>query len=99
MGGISDGNYDNGLNFGLVDIDWDAAGGPTVTIQGVGVDGQAFYQHTIAHHELVPSRLNDTEERAYRTDCAYERVYTNAGSVKVHAFELAVLSFAFIAVR
>ena len=65
-----------------MDIDWDAAGGPSVTIQGVGVDGQAFYQHTIAHHELVPSRLNDTEERAYRTDCAYERVYTNAGSVK-----------------
>ena len=42
------------LNFGLVEIDWEAAGGPVITLSGVGLDGARAFEHRVALGDLQP---------------------------------------------
>jgi hypothetical protein len=43
------------LNFGLVEIDWEATSSPLITMKAVAVDGGAAFEHAIADEELRPS--------------------------------------------
>jgi alkaline phosphatase D len=40
------------LNFGLVEIDWEAGGGPAITFSAIGLDGVTQFEHQLAFAEL-----------------------------------------------
>jgi alkaline phosphatase D len=44
------------VNFGLVEIDWEAQPAPQVTLKVIGLDGTAVFEHQISLEELADSR-------------------------------------------
>ncbi len=44
------------VNFGLVEIDWEAQPAPQVTLKVIGLDGTAVFEHRIGLEELADSR-------------------------------------------
>jgi alkaline phosphatase D len=41
-----------GVNFGLVDIDWEAEPEPMITLKAIGLDGNAVFEHQISLDQL-----------------------------------------------
>jgi hypothetical protein len=44
------------VNFGLVEIDWEAQPAPQVILKAIGLDGTAVFEHQISLEELADSR-------------------------------------------
>mgnify|MGYP001819657750 CR=1 FL=1 len=51
------------LNFGLVEIDWDAEGGPVVEMAAIGVDGRRAFEYEVPLVSLAPQASDGRTSR------------------------------------
>jgi alkaline phosphatase D len=56
------------LNFGIVEIDWDAKPAPVITLKAIGADGSTGFMHTVNLDELQAGANRNNQTRTVCTD-------------------------------
>jgi len=56
------------LNFGFIEIDWDADTAPIITLKAIGVDGSTGFIHSVNLNELQPTTNSNGQASTVCTD-------------------------------